>query len=397
MNGRAFNRRWVLSLCGVLSMMASAPTASALQTTNSAKLIPVPANDDELQALLQSISAEIDGLKAQAPAPDKEDAPDTEEKPDAPEQQRAESVQKLLVSLQAYLGSLNELQSLRAKLEALSDDQAAARFEEELTEIQQQISETKKRSPLRLRTVTDEELAEAQRRLDAAATDLAARVKQNEERDQWLAEYIPQKDQTSQQLEVDKKRLFDEQAEYDAIAQSAADDLQKTVAADALRQAQIDASSTLLTQQNLELQKRRYETRAVQAKQRLPLLEELKNGLLAQVQKLQKVRARSEIDTVEEFLLQMQVDPETFTPYEREHWPVRLQLLQASKEINELAQQLETKDRFTEENKREVLDDIADEREIWQQFLESIGRRQASQINERYRQIDEIMRDSTLR
>lgn len=347
-------------------------------------------DDDSLAAHIERLSAEIDALQQEIKPP----AQEPPQEPTQQEQARIDSARSLSETLAGYLALLKEFQSLKAQLKDLGDSQKGGQFADELARTTEKIEQARRRTTAWQHSVSDEDLQEVQQQLESAQSDLAARMQGQTERQDNLARLAEKKAAIQDAIRQTKARFFETETEQLARLQSASNDIERHIAAHSLRQAGVQAADAVVRFEKLELEAERDRRLDAQADQRLPLLKELVERLQALLDKLQRIRTRSEIDQAADWVDQIKSNPQAFSEYERIHWPLLLQILKASKELNEFVQSRGIQ-RFSQEELLEHEENIKTESEIWRQFLDSLRRRRGVQIKERFRQLGRDILDWT--
>lgn len=370
--------------CVAAALACFAHAASAQLLPVSPEPIRPPAGDAELQSLAQSIAAEAaelaKAIETRTPAPGAE-------ADDATKAYLA-AAQQLLESLRTYDGLLKEHSALRVQVRGLEDEQSAAQFRDELAGIQHQIDEVKwDRDRRRGYQVTPDDVKKAEAEWEAAKTDLAARIKAQEERAERQSQAAPLKERLAREAQDAQAALINVAAEHPSRMTAAADEWQRELAAFRLRQAQMDAAIALVRQERADLDARRDVRQSSQAEQRLPLVRELLAQHESRVERLKQWQTRDQLAMARDKAADVDAEPAKYSPYERAWWNFRYAALKAAREILEMYNQARLRFRFSEESRADLEKDLSAEQLMWTQWLDTVDRRTGERIQTYYQRI----------
>lgn len=374
----------VLNLTWLPMVFSQAPSAAP---ASSFEPLRPPTTDQEFQTLKDSLAGDIQALQEKLDS--RRASPASE--PDVPEKAGLATAGELLDVLRVYDALLTEYWQLRAQVRFHDSEQGAAQLSEVLESIQAQITATKLDLERWRDQVAEEELAQTEQDWEAAKTDLAARARAQEERDQRHKDAPARKESATKELEAKQAGLLDIESEYESKIAADTTDVERETAGYRVRKAQVEAGISLLQLERLELEQRRDLQSTSQAEQRLPVLRELTLQLERRFERLKQLKTRSLVQLVNEHAEYANGNQDLVPPYERAYWNLRFQMLRAQQEITALQRQLGIRDRFSKEALDKLKEDIRREYEYWVPLIDTVEGRAGDRIQDFYERIGTLV------
>ncbi len=373
--------------------IAVAPRPVHAQSTGEtivAEPFRIPSDDAELTKLHGAVSAEVETIQAEVKT--RSEVPITEGERGDAEKAVLAAVQSLLNALEVHENMLEELTVLRPQVRDLEDDHSLALLGEEITGIQAATREVDEEIwAWRPGPPTDEEIREAEQYWETKKGELAARVRQQEDRDERKSESAPKRAEAAKEAETAQTQFLDFAATYESKLAAAPNDLRQQSLKHELRLAQVEAANATLREERIDLVTRRDARLSGQAEQRIPALRELIARLEKRVEMLKKRQTSSEVEMLRLRAEQAKSDPARYSSYERAYIELRVAMYAAVEELTEQLDKAGVKGRFTEESFEALKREVQTEHDFGAQLVENLERRAGERIPIYYRRIEKTI------
>lgn len=350
--------------------------------------IPVPKSDEEIRSRQETINSNFDTNAAKIAKLTEEAA---KKEPGAGDKDYLAALSAVTDTMKVYQAQLAEYADLRQQVKGLEDDATTVNFTEELTRLQRAIDEAQQHIAQRLGGVSAEELQRVEAELATVNTNLAARIKSQEERAQRRTEAPARLESLKADVETAQVALNQAATEFEARRATLAPDTPEYDAAElTLDRFKYDAGTALLRLSRFELEARREVVLSAQSEQRLPLLRQLAAEHEKRVERFRQLRTRSQIQMAREQLAEAKAHSERTSAYEMAYLELRVRVLERRQELSDMQTGLGTRERFTASDSDALKADLAADVAQWSPLMEVLDRKSGDKIKAYYRRIGEL-------
>ncbi len=365
-----------------LILMACVPVSLWGQEAGTAiEPVRVPQTIEAIQELENSLTTEILSINTDPQVGPFEDG----KEPTAEEADRITAGQELREELKSFVNLLKEIRNVRTVIAEMESVEGTKRRTDDRAALAEKIVQVKARTPSRPRTVSDDDINKVKQELEAAQTDMNARIDRQRERRERLNLAEGRKELATKQVQETHSALIDALAKYSG--QRSSDPSKGMGLADyALRFAQIKASRALGELDRIDLEVQRDTKHTALADQRIPLDKEYASALQAEFDRLKEFKDQTEVESIRSNLIYVKGEATT-TKFEKDFWEYKLAAVEGLQAVRELVNQYDIQSRFTKDEFDELMEDLTAREVRWEKFTESLKRRPVDQIRERYLQV----------
>lgn len=350
--------------------------------------IPVPKDELEIRQKLKEFEGDLEVLQFNADQlAKKSELSDGEKAFVAAVKAKADAIKIYKPQLEEYL-------ELLLQIHGLEDSTAASKLADELSALQKTIDDVQQDALRRQTGVTAEEFAQVEADLEAVKTNLATRIKAQEERDQRKAGLPTRLETLKAEAEASQTALNKGGSEFEIAKTKAVPDSKEYFAAAlALDKLKLETGLVLLRMARLEQEVKRDSLLSAQAEQRLPLLRQLVAEHEKRVERYKQLRARAEIQTAKEELERAKTQPHEVSPYELAFLDLEVRVKVRLQELDQLQRELGTKDRFVENEFEQLKKDIAEDVRDVSAYMGVLERKSGEKIKGYFKRLGQLERD----